>query len=75
MRIVGYGFDGAFYCIDCATKKRSELNDRCECDRDERDENGLCQENCHGYGPNPAFSTDDLGDTVCDECGVVVGEL
>jgi hypothetical protein len=73
-RIIGYGFDGAFYCVDCAIARKAELNASCECG--ERDENGLCESNCQGYGPNPAFSTDETPDGYCcDECGIEVGEM
>ena len=63
--IVGYGFDGAIYCPGCVPDA-SQTGCRCH----EVDENGACMNNCHGYGPNPVFSTDEgWEEDVCDTCG------
>lgn len=66
--IIGYAFNGAEYCVSCAYKARRVWNAKCECKRSDRDENGLCAENCDGYGPNPIFGdSEDAGS--CDTCG------
>jgi len=62
MRVIGYAFNGAAYCVECATNPRE-----CECAPEALDGNGLCAANCHGYGPNPVFSTDEFNGT-CDVC-------
>lgn len=65
--IVAYSFDGAFYCTECVKNPP-------ECDCGDLDENGICANNCHGYGPNPVFASDELepGDA-CDDCGALLG--
>lgn len=63
MRVVGYGFDGALYC---PLHVPSAQATGCECGH--VDESGACESNCHGYGPNPVFSTDEDRGT-CDTCG------
>lgn len=67
--IIAYTFDGAIYCVDCATNPPE-----CECEADECDENGLCQENCHGNGPSPVFGDNaaECAGDVCDVCGVPI---
>ena len=64
MDVVGYGFDGALYCPRHVPQARDT---RCGCGR--VDENGACESNCHGYGPNAAFPGDVEEHDVCDVCG------
>jgi len=71
--VIGYSFDGALYCEGCALGKFAGSDKRraqgCTCA--EADANGICAENCHGYGPNPIFADAEAGDTpdTCDTCG------
>ena len=68
--IVGYTFDGAIYCTSCIKNPKS-----CTCPKRDRDENGICSENCHGYGPNPIFSGDVQSSDRCDSCGETISEF
>jgi hypothetical protein len=64
IRIIGYAFDGAMYHVDCLPDSWLVT---CTCGS--YDKNGVCDQNCHGYGPNPVFSTDEMeGDEMCDGC-------
>ena len=62
----GYGFDGALYCPD-HVPQAAETG--CTCG--ESDANGACESNCHGYGPNPVFGSDEC-DGTCDTCGETI---
>jgi hypothetical protein len=63
--VVGYAFDGAEYCLDCAENPQ-------ECTCGDTDENGMCASNCHGYGPHPIYAGDETErPAVCDACFVV----
>lgn len=65
--VVGYGFDGALYCPQHAPKARET---GCLSPAEHSDENGCCDQNCHGYGPNPVLASDEVSDDdVCDTCG------
>lgn len=59
--IVGYAFDGDAYCIEHAVNPKE-----CVCFPQDRDEIGICQENCHGQGPIPVF--DDEAATFDPHC-------
>ncbi len=64
--ICGYALDGTFYCVNHVPRNLAA------CDNDEHqvDSNGVCSSNCGGYGPNPVFTTDEVGeDDICDEPG------
>lgn len=61
--IVGYGMEGEVFCVDCAIDIFANV---CDC---EKDDNGLCAENCSGQGPNPIFAVDDAAIDNCCECG------
>jgi hypothetical protein len=62
--IIAYNFDGATYHVECINRSiRKQLNASCTCG--EYDSNGLCENNCHGYGPNPVFGSDEGS---CDVC-------
>jgi len=70
MNAVGYTFQGAIYCTNCIGKQVKP----CKC---AKDANGICGENCDGYGPNPVFAGEDNPDgvtSVCDACGEIVKE-
>lgn len=66
--IVGYGFQGAQYCVDCITEHDSKdaIQQNCTCG--ETDENGLCENNCDGYGPNVILRDNLQAGDVCDNC-------
>ena len=59
--IVGYAFDADKYCVDHAPNNPTE----CTCKK--LDENGLCMDNCHGYGPNPILAGDE-NRGICGDC-------
>jgi hypothetical protein len=62
--IIGYAFDGAVYHPHCLSNPKE-----CTCPKNKRDDNGLCMENCHGYGPNPIFANEETEETdYCDKC-------
>jgi hypothetical protein len=60
--IYAYAFNGALFHTYC-------LDNPSNCTCGELDENGLCLNNCHGYGPNPCFTTDFEEGYTCDSCG------
>jgi len=62
--VIGYGFDGALYCTAHVPKPNE-----CGCQCGKVDENGACESNCHGYGPNPVFGDQGEPGDVCDACG------
>lgn len=69
--IVGYAFDGATYCTE-HIKNPPE----CECEPEDRDAYGICENNCHGYGPNPIFAGDeDWEGEVCDVCRETLADV
>ncbi len=65
--ILAYTFDGATYCPDCVPQA---ADTGCESPADHADENGACDENCHGYGPGPVFaeSEEEVYGWTCDSC-------
>ena len=84
IEIVGYTYDGAMYCVECTkkgcpvlthahvtpggevVKVRVRMLEPCDCDKDE---NGVCNKACTGWGPHPVFDIDELdGDEHCDSC-------
>lgn len=69
--VLGYAFDGDIYCVKCAKKVQRQLvrDKACLCSREERDRNGICTNNCHGYGPTVAFADDVDDGEVCGDCG------
>jgi hypothetical protein len=70
VRIIAYADAGDVYCIDC-TPKVWDSYDSCDCDSG--DENGVCENNCSGYGPNPIFSTDEQEEPIiCGSCQELV---
>jgi hypothetical protein len=62
--IVGYGFEGDVYCPECL-KTECPQTLTCQC---AKDKNGICEENCNGYGPNPIFADADESDVTCSLC-------
>lgn len=62
--IVGYGMEGDVYCVDCLKTEHPETL-TCKCNKDE---NGICEENCNGSGPNPIFADSDEADDNCSYC-------
>jgi len=60
--VLGYGFDGATYCVD-----HVPTADETGCTCGETDGNNVCENNCHGYGPNPFFAGD-CEEGTCDTC-------
>jgi hypothetical protein len=64
--IIAYGFEAATYHVECIDRTvRKAMNSACTCGS--RDENGLCDSNCNGYGPNPVFASEEEPGT-CDVC-------
>jgi len=62
--IVGYGMEGDVFCSECL-KVEFPQTLTCKCSKDE---NGICDENCNGSGPNPIFADADESDGTCSLC-------
>lgn len=71
--IIGYVYAGAQYCRDCIIEQ--DWTDECTCHPRQHDENGVCQENCTGEGPNPIFANEYDAEypLICEGCGEELG--
>ncbi len=73
--IVAYTRDGEILCVGCMIDEvRSADYKGCK-DKKHRDSNGVCSDNCSGYGPNPVFASEELAaGTTCGACHDAIDE-
>lgn len=69
-RIIGYAYEAALHCPDCAAAYYADKCDINAAYGSEHDTHGIPLQDDKGNPVNPVFSTDEPGDSgdYCDDC-------